>query len=287
MADSMSESSTNLFLVLSCILQTILAWQQNRIFERQNEIFSAQAGLERPEVPSVLSPSRIRELWPFVTWVAVALLTTSAVVYGSQRRDGTVSWRFIVPTIVGLAAFAFVGIRRKQLHSTSSSIKVLEITLDDPRIYLDIEPASETMFARTPFIVRNDGKYEAHHVAIKSFKLCRKTVAFPEIPVVAVGKLEKVLPTVEGEGQLLSHDIFNWLVKDWDGNGKLLEDWPIALTITYSDPLGMRHFEATVTLMFHPIRYLMYKRHNNAPDFIVRHREPSWEFVNPQFRLVQ
>lgn len=198
-----------------------------------------------------------------------------------------VAW-FILGVAFSVVGFAWPTIKENWRLFRAAKKAADEMTLDDPRIYLEIEAASEGFFPRTPFILRNEGKYEAHHVAIQPFKLCRKVVTFPEVAVISVGKPEKALPTVEdGGAQNVTHDIFHWLNKDWDSSGTLAdEDWPIPITITYCDPLGKRRFEGTVTLVFHPWTHNMNKKHPNAPNFILRHRDPGYEFINPQFRLL-
>lgn len=164
-----------------------------------------------------------------------------------------------------------------------------EMTLDDPRIYLSIKPAGEAMFPRTPFICSNGGKETAHKVQIQSLKLSGKTVTFAEVPVIQAGNRAETLPTINGVGMIAQHDIFHWLMKDWNDNGELVENWPVSITIQYTDALEKRRFEGTATLMFYPIRFMMSKSSNerNPPDFIKRYREPSWEFMDYKFRLLQ
>jgi hypothetical protein len=238
---------------------------------------SSDGGVNRP-LPSLI-------LLGIVDFVCILLAAES---YNSSQFMRGTAW-LVAGVVASAIGYYWPSIKKWRITRESDSA-TKEMTLDDPRIYLGIEPASEVMFPRTPFILRNEGKYEAHHVAIQPFKLCRKVVGFPEVAVVSVGKPEKALPTVEDDGgQMVNHNIFHWLNKDWDASGTLAdEDWPIPITIKYSDPLDKRHFEGTVTLMFHPWTYNMNKKSNdkNLPNFILRHQEPGWEFINPQFNLV-
>ena len=161
--------------------------------------------------------------------------------------------------------------------------------VNDPRIYLEIEPAMEAMFPRTPFVLHNRGDQEAHKVTIQPFKLCRKSVVFPTVEVIPARDKRDALPTVEkGDGQMVNHDIFHWLMKDWNDNGELVDDWPIPIVVKYSDPLGRKSFEATMTFVFHPIRYMMNQKYDrrDQPDFLKRHREPSWEFTDIKFKRI-
>jgi hypothetical protein len=160
------------------------------------------------------------------------------------------------------------------------------MTIDDPRIYLGIEEPKEGMFARTPFILSNHGKTTAHNVSIQPFKLKRKNVTFPEVSSIAAGEKAQALPSIEGAGHMQAQDIFHWLVQDWDGNGELTDDWPIDLRVKFSDPLGKRFFESQMTLVFHPIKHIMYRQRGpgKTPPFISK--DATWEIKGIRFELV-
>jgi hypothetical protein len=59
-------------------------WRQNKIFERQNEIFATQAGLSQmPREPHGVS---IRRFWPMFAMTALTLVTWSGVGYDLYDR---------------------------------------------------------------------------------------------------------------------------------------------------------------------------------------------------------
>lgn len=187
--------------------------------------------------------------------------------------------RFGTEKSIPLSASEIAEVTRKETHTD------VEMTVEDPRIYLDIGLPKEGFFQRTPFILHNQGKTTAHNVAIQSFKLKRKNVVFPDVAAIAVDDRAEVLPSVEDASQMQKHDIFHWLIQDWDGNGTLTDEWPIEIAVRYSDPLGKRHFEAKMTLLFHPIKHIMYRRtsESSSPPFISK--DPTWEFKNIRFAL--
>ena len=57
-------------------------------------------------------------------------------------------------------------------------------------------------------------------------------------------------------------------MKDWNDNEELVEDWPIPIAVKYSDPLEEKSFETTMTLVFHPIRYMMNKKYDRRPSAV-------------------
>lgn len=182
-----------------------------------------------------------------------------------------------------------LGTARNQPQSADRARKhdrdnaLLEMSADDPLIYLAIEPATEAMFARTPFVLSNEGKRPAHNVTIQPFKLCRKQVAFATIGAIPVREKASVLPNIADSGAMIQHDIFYWLTKDWDTNGEIVGEWPVPIRITYDDPLNQKHFETTLTLVFFPITHMMNKRHK-PPSFIKP--EPNWEIRNIEHRAL-
>jgi hypothetical protein len=59
-------------------------WQQNKIFQRQNEIFAAQAG--NPLHVENSRKARLGRYWPMLAMASLALLTWSAVGYDVYDR---------------------------------------------------------------------------------------------------------------------------------------------------------------------------------------------------------
>ncbi|HEV2964702.1 MAG TPA: hypothetical protein VG649_22930 [Candidatus Angelobacter sp.] len=159
----------------------------------------------------------------------------------------------------------------------------LGLNPDDPRIYLDIKEGSDAMFHETPFVLDNQGKDTAHAVHIHSLRLNRKQVNFPSVEVVAAGTKKETLPTIENVGAMQQHDIFHWLLKDWDANADapLVDEWPIPITLNYSDFSRKKNFEVTMKLVFHPIRYLLEKDREWPP-----HDRILWEFRDIEFKRV-
>lgn len=148
-------------------------------------------------------------------------------------------------------------------HTRDSAYAPEGRSSDDPLIYLEIQSPTEGMFRRTPFVLKNHGKSPAHNVAIQPFKLCRKPVTFPTVGAIPVGERLSVVPTVADGGAMIEHDIFYWLTKDWDGNGELVGEWPVSVSIKYGDPLNQKQFETTMTLVFFPIAYMMNEKHSS------------------------
>jgi hypothetical protein len=164
----------------------------------------------------------------------------------------------------------------------------LGMSADDPRIYLEIERSTDAMFRRTPFILHNRGKDVAHAAQIQSFKLKRKEVAFSPIEEIPAGGKKDVLPVIKSHEPMNEHDIFYWLLKDWDGNGELLDEWPIPLTIEYWDFTRKKKFSVTMNLVFHAIRYLLDEKHGGQQrEWPPRnYARPLWEFRDIQFKRV-
>jgi hypothetical protein len=178
-------------------------------------------------------------------------------------------------------------IRAEPLFPEVGSLNVLEMAETDPLIYVDIEPAKEAMFPRTPFICRNDGDRPAHKVQIRPFKLCRKEVVFPSVPVISAHDKGEALPTMEnGSGLMIKNDIFYWLMKDWNDNGELVDEWCIPIIVGYTDALGQKEFEVTMNLVFYPMIAIRNKNNRFAnPSFLKKERE--WEFIDVGFRRIR
>jgi len=159
----------------------------------------------------------------------------------------------------------------------------LGMSADDPRLYLNIGHSTDAMFRKTPFILRNDGKDVAHTAQIQPFKLKRKDVTFAPIEIIPAGEKRNTLPTVNSHEPMTEHDIFNWLLKDWDGNGELVDEWPVPLTVEYSDFSKKKKFVASMTLVFYPIRFLLDEKHNWPTR---NYDHPLWEFRGIEFKRV-
>jgi hypothetical protein len=156
----------------------------------------------------------------------------------------------------------------------------LSVPLEEPRIYLGIQDAADQVFPGAQFILSNHGKISAHNVQIQPFKLCRKLVVFPIVPYIHPTNEHRVQATVSDVGAMFQHNIFYWLNKDWDGGGKVTDDWPIDIFIRYSDPSG-RKFEAALTMIFHPITHMMNQKIKpDAPSFLRRQPQASLEFTD-------
>jgi hypothetical protein len=78
---------------------------------------------------------------------------------------------------------------------------------------------------------------------------------------------------------MLQHKTHHNLMKDWDGNGKLVADWPVPLVVNYEDPDGEK-YEATMTMVYHPIAEIMNRKIN--PNF-PRQPDVVLEFTNLKF----
>jgi len=168
-----------------------------------------------------------------------------------------------------------------QPTSGPTDIKVdLEMTAADPRVYLEIEKSQEAMFQRTPFILHNAGGDVAHSITVSTFRLARKAVTVPSVETIPASRTENVLPTIDGADIMTQHDIFHWLAQDWNGNGTVTDDWPISLTIKYSDFSKKKTFATTMELLFHPVRYTVDKNHPGWPS----HDANIYEIVNVSIR---
>lgn len=157
----------------------------------------------------------------------------------------------------------------------------LGMSANDPRIYIeDIKASTEAMFPKTPFVLHNRGKDVAHNVTITPFKLDRKSVTFPMIGDIPADGKKELLPEVEhADGLTDKHDIFHWLLTDWNkGGGEFKDEWKVPLCITYSD-FAKKTFEAKMTLVFFPIRAMLQRNHNWP-----KHDYVTWEFQDMEFK---
>jgi hypothetical protein len=169
----------------------------------------------------------------------------------------------------------------QELASQPELGPVIGVSANDPRIYLDIKPASDQL-PRTPFILINEGKEIAHRVSIDSFQLDRKPVRFPITETIAAGGSSEVIPTIENADGLLSkHDIFQWLMEDYNAAGEGTEEWSIPLTIRYSDFSKTKRFLSTMSLAFYPDNYAAKQIHSEWKSV-----GAAWEIKNIEFTRV-
>jgi hypothetical protein len=153
-----------------------------------------------------------------------------------------------------------------ELLATPVLAKADLIKATDPRVYPSsvMEPLNN-LFPKTPFVLTNRGGEVAHKVRVEMlFKLKGKNVSFENIETLPVGESAETLPTIEGESLSTKHDIFHWLIADWNGESSgFTEDWPKPINIRWQDFSG-KEFTAAATLVFHPIKYML-KSNNNWP----------------------
>jgi len=77
-------SISDLVGILVGLATIYFLWQQNKIFKQQNEIFTAQAGMEKmpPEPASI----RLKRYWPMFAMAALTILTWAAVGFDVYDR---------------------------------------------------------------------------------------------------------------------------------------------------------------------------------------------------------
>jgi pyrimidine deaminase RibD-like protein len=109
----------------------------------------------------------------------------------------------------------------------------LEMVADDPRIYVAIKEPNDAMFPRTPFVLTNSGGVVAHRVMLEMpWKLKGRNVSFEMVETIPAGENRESLPTIGEEGLTSKHDIFYWLLQDWNGDSRgICEEWPRPLTV--------------------------------------------------------
>jgi hypothetical protein len=158
--------------------------------------------------------------------------------------------------------------------------KSVDISPSDPRLYPSpIKETEDAIYPRTLFVFINRGGDVAHKVRFEMlFKLRGHNVSFPEVEAIPVGEPCEVLPTVADESLLTKHDIYNWLLDDWNANsGGLVEEWPKEMNVRWQNYKGDK-FVCAVTLVFHPIEYML-RRNANWPT----HNFTVSEFKNLRF----
>jgi hypothetical protein len=225
---------------------------------------------------------------PWTRWVVVGMALVAVVCYGVaewlHHRDRK-RWEAEQPErtrkLVLEIAEEFEHRKVVQGPPVTESVPKAEslISADDPRIYVSIQPAKEAMFSRTPFVFQNRGKDTAHNVAMEPFKLDRKTVTVPKIELIHADEEASGLPTIDKSDSFMEkNDIFHWLLRDWNANGELIDEWPIRLRVNYED-FNHQKFTAAMTLVFHPIRQIM-SESGNWPNY----KDVTWEMRDIDFK---
>jgi len=172
----------------------------------------------------------------------------------------------------------------KPTATTSGIESELGMSADDPRIYLEIKEPDEAMFQRTPFVLTNHGHDVAHKVEIEMpVKLKGSNVTFEEVEVIPAGQSRESMPTIEDDSLFTQHSMFYWLMQDWNVNSRhITEEWPKPLTVRYSD-FGTKKFEASMTLVFYPIKYMLKSRRREIAS---SQKYKTWDFKDIKVRRV-
>ena len=155
----------------------------------------------------------------------------------------------------------------------------LSMTASDPQIYLSVEQDAKNTL-RTNFILHNQGETTAHDVAIQPLKMSSRSVTFRSIGVIAAGDKESVSPVIEYSGAPFVNGIFQWLEDAYKENKITRAEWPISIQVRYRDSLNQKRFRATMTLVFHAIRYMLEKEHNLSGGL------PILEFRDVDFKRI-
>jgi hypothetical protein len=167
---------------------------------------------------------------------------------------------------------------------SSPATGLTEILPSDPRVYPgSIKETKDAIFPRTLLVLANRGGDVAHKVSIEMiWKLKGRNVSFPVVEAIPAGQECDVLPTIDEESLSSKHNLYHWLLEDWNANSGglaagLVEKWPKEMNLRWQNYKGEK-FVCALTLVFHPIDYLLRKNTNwPTPNFIVS------EFKNFQF----
>jgi hypothetical protein len=145
---------------------------------------------------------------------------------------------------------------------------------DEPLIYLDIQPATDGI--RDRIVCDNRGPNVAHNVQVNPVTLADVTLEFASIGAIGPNKEQITTPVADGQGLMVRSSIFYWLLQDWDREGNAAGEWPVRMSVTYTNALGDREFTGTMVLIFYPIKYQMMEK-------LGQRTEKTWEFKNIQF----
>jgi len=249
--------------------------------------------------PSALAYPATRWIVAVIAVLAVACFATEVIVGERKRKQERLDWENKqTERDRALVAEVAAQIKRDELASTVLSNDgatepaipfvlakdpEMEMTGDDPRIYASIKEPTESTFPRTPFALTNNGRDVAHKVIVEiPLGLKGKSVAFNTVEVIKPGDTEESLPTVEGEDLTHKHNIFFWMLADWNGDSRgITQEWSKLITISYED-FRHRKFEASMTLMFYPIRHML----KENESFKVWRHYKTWEFRDIQFKRI-
>jgi hypothetical protein len=178
--------------------------------------------------------------------------------------------------------------RRNRGEETALQLSgALVVSDSDPRPYLEIKEAGDSMFVKTEFILHNRGGDVAHRVQIRPISVGYRTVTFPQVATIPKNENRKTFSIASGStSQFNQNNFFHWLMEDWNEKAKatgsvLEEDYAVDVEIDFEDYSSQKKFEAKSELIFHPVRYLV------AHDPIWRKPDqPLWEIGAPTFRRV-
>ena len=239
-------------------------------------------------IPLTVEPKDLKgwKVWIFIIAAVVAIFYVIAY-YIQWKEDTVCNVRDQERDILIKKIAETVGATVSRESAPSSSFQT-QVSTDDPQLYLSLPYPRPGAGLRAPIVLENRGKTTAHNVKILQFELKHKNVTFPVVSEICPGTRREILPQVEGTGPMLSHDLFHWLIQDWDGKGELTNDWPIKMTLNYTDPAGSNTIQQSVTLLFHPITFMMKRKQQD------RGRQAPWneekaavEFTDYKFERLQ
>lgn len=231
----------------------------------------------------VQNPSQYR--WYVIGLVAVVVACSVAVqvLEGKRRKkweDGQVERDQKLIAIVLAKAGKLTEVPAQPSVPTPSVMPTMEVSPRDPRVYADsIKETQDSIFPQTFFVLVNRGGDVAHKVKLEMlFKLRGRNVSFPDVEALPVNEPREVEPSIGEESLSRKHDVFHWLLEDWNANaGGLVEEWPKEMNLRWQNYRGEK-FVCALTLVFYPIDYML-RRNKNWPtaDFRVS------EFKNMRF----
>lgn len=237
------------------------------------------AAIQFPKV--VETPSRLLVLC-LASVIVIFFIVAEIFLYFEEKRREQ-SQAEVNRQLVRSAVSEYVSAKAASVSSALPASTELGMSADDPRIYLEIEKPKDNLLRKTPFVLWNHGKDVAHTVQIQPLKLDRKKVTFTPVEAIPPTQSGESLPTIDRGGTLNEHDIPHWLLQDWNSNGELIEEWPIQVTVTYSDFSKKKHFVTSAKLVFHAIRYILEEDHGGAwPG----HDRVLWEFRDIEIKRV-
>ncbi|HTR26182.1 MAG TPA: hypothetical protein VMI10_19565 [Terriglobales bacterium] len=220
--------------------------------------FELLSGLAIAFLQFTANPSRYR--WYVLGLIGVIFICSLSVrIIEKQRREKAENdfeqFKRDLPQLISKA----VSDQHPPTLHPAGAVEKNEISAHDPRVYpISVKEPEEAIFPKSPFVLTNYGGDVAHKVRIQMlFKLRGRNVAFNTVEVLPAGGSVEVLPEIEDESLSTKHDIFHWLLADWNGDSRgISEDWPKPVNIHWSNHQG-KEFTTAATLVFHPIKYLL------------------------------